>query len=170
MIGLGAMGQGMAASLLRHGYVVSGYDMAASAMQKFMSHGQKAIRANSPAEAVKGAQVVVLMVQNSAQVDDILFGSGQSAKELSEDCIIILSSTVSPYFVRDLKTQLDALGKNISVVDAPVSGGTTRAANGTLTVCPSEKLIPIHIAKLISNHRLSPQGLNWLLKRSTICC
>lgn len=133
-IGLGAMGQGAAASLLRGGYVVSGYDMSAAAVEKFASQDKKAVAANNPAEAINEAEVVFLMVQNAAQVDDVLFGSGKAIKKLSDGAVIVINSTVPPSFVRDLEKRLEALNKHISIVDAPVSGGAGRAANGTLAV------------------------------------
>ncbi len=134
MIGLGAMGQGMAASLLRAGFTVHGYDVYAPAIDKFLAHGGKALGAASASEATRDAQVVILMVQNAAQADDILFGPSKSADCLADGAIVILSSTVPPAFVRDLDKKLRQLGRGISLVDAPVSGGVARAANGTLTV------------------------------------
>ena len=135
MIGLGAMGQGMAASLLRSGYAVHGYDVYPPAIEKFQSSKGNATGANSPVEAVKGAEVIILMVQNASQVEDILFGAGNAIEAISDGATLILSSTVPPSFIRDLQRRLSVLEKNISLVDAPVSGGV-RAANGSLTVCP----------------------------------
>lgn len=134
MIGLGAMGQGMAASLLRADYAVTGFDVYEPSIAKFLSTGGNAKGAKSPAEAVKGADVVLLMVQNASQVDDALFGSGNAIESLNEDATIILSSTVPPAYVRELENKLKSFGKGFSLVDAPVSGGVARAANGTLTV------------------------------------
>lgn len=134
MVGLGAMGQGMAGSLLRAGFAVHGYDVYEPAIDKFVANGGKAFKASSPAEAAKGADILVLMVQNAAQADDVLFGAGKAAETLPDGAIVILSSTVPPSFVRDLESKLTNLGKGLSLVDAPVSGGVVRAANGTLTV------------------------------------
>lgn len=136
-IGLGAMGQGAAASLLRGGYVVSGYDVSAAAVEKFASQDKKAIASHNPAEAIKGAEVVFIMVQNAAQIDDVLFGSGKAIEELSDGAVIVINSTVPPSFIRDFEKRLEALNKQISIVDAPVSGGAGRAANGTLAVSTS---------------------------------
>lgn len=134
MVGLGAMGQGMAASLLRAGFAVNGFDMNADAVGKFVSNNPKAHRASSAADAMSESAVVILMVQNAAQADDILFGSGNGADALSDHTVVILSSTVPPSFVRKLGTRLQNLGRGISLLDAPVSGGVARAANGTLAV------------------------------------
>ncbi|TKW53478.1 putative oxidoreductase YgbJ [Colletotrichum tanaceti] len=134
MVGLGAMGQGMAGSLLRAGFAVHGYDVYEPAVDKFLSNRGNASKAASPAEAAKGADILVLMVQNAAQADDVLFGPGHAADALPDGAIVILSSTVPPSFMRDLESKLTNLGKGISLIDAPVSGGVVRAANGTLTI------------------------------------
>lgn len=133
-IGLGAMGHGMAASLLRAGYVVRGLDVYEPAIARFLSNKGKAERATSAAEAVTGVEVVFLMVQNAAQVDSLLFGTGGAADSLAQGAIVILSSTVPPSYTKALEKRLNQLGKGIILIDAPVSGGVSRAANGTLTV------------------------------------
>ncbi|KAJ6780435.1 hypothetical protein PWT90_07949 [Aphanocladium album] len=134
MVGLGAMGQGMAASLLRAGFAVNGFDVNSAAISKFAANGENACGASSAADAMSNAAVVILMVQNAAQADDILFGSGNGADSISDNAVVILSSTVPPSFVRKLGTKLQNLGRGISLLDAPVSGGVARAANGTLAI------------------------------------
>ncbi|TQW10401.1 3-hydroxyacid dehydrogenase/reductase [Cordyceps javanica] len=129
MVGLGAMGQGMAASLLRAGFAVNGFDMNATAVSKFVSNGPKARGVSSAADAMSNSAVVVLMVQNATQADDILFGPGNGVESLSDHTVVILSSTVPPSFVRKLGAKLQNLGRGISLLDAPVSGGVARAAN-----------------------------------------
>ena len=135
-IGLGAMGSGMATSLVRAGYAVHGYDIYKPSVEKFVSSSEKnAFSAASPAEAASEAQVLILMVQNADQASDVLFGSGKAAAALPSGSNVILSSTVPPSFTRDLGERLTALGRNINLIDAPVSGGVARAASGELTVC-----------------------------------
>lgn len=128
------MGVGMATSLVKAGFNVSGYDVYEPSIKKFVAVGGTARAAVSPAEAAEGAEVLVLMVQNAAQAEDVLFGTGAAAKALPDGSIVILNSTVSPTAVRDLSTQLSALGKGLELIDAPVSGGVARAAKGELTV------------------------------------
>lgn len=135
-IGLGAMGIGMAMSLTKAGFPVCGYDIYPPSVEKFLKFGGNASSAQTPADVAVDAQVLVLMVQNALQAEDVLFGSGKAADSLPNDSIVILSSTVPPSFVRDLRSRLVRLGRNIELVDAPVSGGVARAANGQLTVFP----------------------------------
>lgn len=140
-VGLGAMGAGMATSLVKAGFDVWGYDVYEPSIQKFVAVGGKARAAVSPAEAAGDAEVLVLMVQTAAQAEDVLFGTGAAAKALPDGSVVILNSTVSPSAVRDLSTRLSSLGKNLELIDAPVSGGVARAAKGELTVLGSQTYI-----------------------------
>ncbi|OBT93714.1 hypothetical protein VE01_08150 [Pseudogymnoascus verrucosus] len=148
-VGLGAMGVGMATSLVKAGFNVWGYDVYEPSIQKFVAGGGKAIAATSPAEAAREAEVLVLMVQNAAQAGDVLFGAGAAAKSLPEGSIVILNSTVSPTAVRDLSTQLSSLGKGLELIDAPVSGGVARAAKGELTIISSGNELALSKARPI---------------------
>ncbi|KAL2204816.1 hypothetical protein CC79DRAFT_1399044 [Sarocladium strictum] len=136
MVGLGAMGQGMAQSLVRAGFSVQGYDVWAPSVAKFVASGpaDKAIAAESPAEAAKGTTALILMVQNAAQAWDVLFGTGKASDELADGATVILSSTVPPSEARRVGEKLESLGRGLSLVDAPVSGGVARAAKGDLTM------------------------------------
>jgi 3-hydroxyisobutyrate dehydrogenase-like beta-hydroxyacid dehydrogenase len=133
-IGLGAMGLGMATSLVKAGFHVCGYDVSSGPMTEFVAVGEKAKAASSPAEAALDATVLILMVQNATQVEDVLFGSGKAAEKLPNGSVVVLNSTVPPSFVRSLRSRLLDLGKELELVDAPVSGGVAKAANGQLTV------------------------------------
>lgn len=133
-VGLGAMGYGMATSLLRAGHSVCGYDVYKPSIDQFLSAEGKASAASSPADAASHADVLILMVQNAVQVEDALFGPGGAAESIPQGAVVVLSSTVSPTFVRSLEQRLISLGKNIEIVDAPVSGGVKRAASGDLTI------------------------------------
>ncbi|KAF5632404.1 3-hydroxyisobutyrate dehydrogenase [Fusarium tjaetaba] len=136
MVGLGAMGQGMAQSLVRAGFSVQGYDVWAPSVEKFAASGPSgmSIAATSPADAAKGTAALILMVQNAVQAWDVLFGAGKAAKELSDGATVILSSTVPPSEARRIGDKLESLDRGLSLVDAPVSGGVARAAKGDLTM------------------------------------
>ncbi|KAH6669658.1 3-hydroxyisobutyrate dehydrogenase [Plectosphaerella plurivora] len=134
VVGLGAMGQGMAGSLVRGGFQVHGYDVWKPSVEKFVESGPGATAAESPAAAAKGADVLLLMVQNAGQAEDVLFGQGKAADALPDGAIVILSSTVPPSFVRSLEQRLADVGRGLVLLDAPVSGGVVRAANGTLMI------------------------------------
>jgi 3-hydroxyisobutyrate dehydrogenase-like beta-hydroxyacid dehydrogenase len=140
-VGLGAMGIGMAASLLKAGFEVSGYDIYSPSVDRFLALDGKGFKAATPANAAKGAEVLILMVQNAAQAEDVLFGSGKAVESLPDQATVILNSTVPPSFAKDLGKRLASLGRGIELVDAPVSGGVARAALGQLTVSSSSQLL-----------------------------
>lgn len=134
-IGLGAMGIGMAKTLVRAGYHVAGFDVYEPSVQEFAAAGEKATAATSTIDVAERAEVLILMVQNAAQAEDVLFGSGKVASTLPSNAIIVLSSTVPPSFAKSLGQRLFDLGTGLQLIDAPVSGGVVRAAKGELTVC-----------------------------------
>ncbi|CAI5510625.1 unnamed protein product [Closterium sp. Naga37s-1] len=131
-VGLGAMGGGMAAALVKQGFAVKGYDVYPPACEKLKSAGGAA--AASAADAAKGAVVLVLMVTTAKQAEGALFGDQGALESLPRGALVILCSTVPPEFARSLGTKLSAQGKGWEMVDAPVSGGVARAADGTLTI------------------------------------
>jgi 3-hydroxyisobutyrate dehydrogenase len=132
-IGLGAMGSGMAQSLLRAGLYIKGYDVNPEAVQRFVAAGGEG--ATSAAEAATGVRALLFMVLNAEQIDDALFGTGAAAAQLASGSLVLVCSTVKPSYVRNLGRRLAGMG--IDLLDAPVSGGTARAAEGRLSVMAS---------------------------------
>jgi 3-hydroxyisobutyrate dehydrogenase len=132
-IGLGAMGFGMAASLCRAGFAVTGHDVRPDAMDRLAERG--GAMAAAPAEAAGNAQLLFLMVVNDAQVEAVLFGEGGAAAALPTGATVVLSSTVPAGFVRELATRLGERG--LRLLDAPVSGGAAAAEKGELTIMAS---------------------------------
>ena len=133
VIGLGSMGLGMASSLLRAGLDVVGYDVAAAARAKFEAGGGRT--ADSLAAAVAPADCVVCVVINAAQTEDILFGSGNLARLMRPASVFVSCATMAPDVVRSMAARLEAGG--VHYLDAPISGGATRAADGELTIMAS---------------------------------
>jgi 3-hydroxyisobutyrate dehydrogenase len=133
VIGLGSMGYGMATSLKRAGFEVTGCDVSADAVSRFVADGGKG--AGTPAEAARDAGVVVSVVVNAAQTEGILFGAGGVAETLARDAVFISSATMDPDVARRLAKQFEATGRHY--LDAPISGGAQRAAQGELTILAS---------------------------------
>ena len=133
VIGLGSMGFGMATSLRRAGFKVTGCDVSADAVARFVADG--GFGAKTPAEAAKSADIVVSVVVNAAQTETILFGAGGVAETLAKDAVFISSATMDPDVARRLAKQLEASGRHY--LDAPISGGAQRAAQGELTILAS---------------------------------
>ncbi|MFP5078509.1 L-threonate dehydrogenase [Rhizobium sp. YIM 134829] len=133
VIGLGSMGMGIAASLLRSGFDVVGCDVSADAMAHFAQHGGRI--ADTPAEAGRGAHVVISVVVNAAQTEAVLFGDTGALSGMARGGTILSCATVSPDAARSFEARTQALG--LSYIDAPISGGATRAAAGELTIMAS---------------------------------
>jgi len=132
-IGLGAMGAGMAANLLRTGFEVTGFDLRQPALDELVARGGRA--GLSPRAAAEGAAVLILMVVNDAQVEAVLFGADGGLEALPAGATIVLSSTVPAGYVRGLGERLAARG--LHLLDAPVSGGAIGAEAGQLTIMAS---------------------------------
>ncbi|AGS26233.1 L-threonate dehydrogenase [Rhizobium etli] len=133
VIGLGSMGMGMARSMKRAGLDVVGYDITPAAVDRFVAEGGRG--AASPADAAKGADIVVSVVVNGAQTEAVLFGSKGVAAPMKRGAVFISSATMDPAIARDLAARAQALG--LHYLDAPISGGAARAAKGELTIMAS---------------------------------
>jgi 3-hydroxyisobutyrate dehydrogenase len=132
-LGLGAMGMGMATTLVRAGFTVKGYDINPQAGERFAAAGGAS--AASAAEAASGVDVLILMVVAAEQAEEALFGAGGAATGLPAGALVMLCSTVAPAYARQTGARLNALG--LEMLDAPVSGGVARAAEGRLSIMAS---------------------------------
>ncbi len=132
-IGLGAMGMGVASRLLARGHSVTAYDVRPEVSGPWTQLGGR--WADSPAEAAAGADTLMLLVVNSEQVESALFGARGCIAALAAGAVVIVHSTVSPAYSRQLGERLAAAGH--PMLDAPVSGGVSAAKNGTLSVMAS---------------------------------
>ncbi|NUA29619.1 L-threonate dehydrogenase [Cupriavidus basilensis] len=133
VIGLGAMGNGVAHSLLRAGFKVHACDLRPDVLQRFADAG--GIPCASPAELGGKCDVVVTLVVNAAQTEAVLFGEHGAASSLRPGTLVIASATVPPGFAEALGKRLGERG--ILLLDAPVSGGAARAASGEMTMMTS---------------------------------
>ena len=130
LIGLGAMGQGMARSLLRAGHALTVYDLRREAVEALASDG--ATRSDSPAALAASCDVIVSVVVNSAQTEDVLFGASGCAAAMKKGSVFVMCSTVDPNWSASLEQRLDAMG--LLYLDAPISGGAAKAAAGQITM------------------------------------
>ena len=133
VIGLGSMGSGMALSLLRAGFDVCGCDTSAAAMERFAAQGGGT--AATPAAAAKGADFVVSVVVNAAQTETILFGDNGVAAAMPAAACLSHRPPWTRRWRADLPRDWSRTGR--LYLDAPISGGAQRAAEGQLTVLAS---------------------------------
>lgn len=132
VVGLGSMGYGIASSLLRAGHAVHGADVNVAAVARLASEGADPMPV---AEAGGTLDALAVVVLNAAQVDAVLFGADGLAPKLRPGAVVICCVTVAPDFARDMATRCAARG--LHYLDAPISGGSVRAAEGRLSVMAS---------------------------------
>ena len=129
VLGLGAMGLPTATHLAKIAQV-RGYDIAQARLNLAQDAG--ITPAVSAREAATGADIVLLAVRNGAQLEEALFGDDGVVAVLNPGAAVILTSTVGMAGIEAVEGRLDEAG--VLLVDGPVSGGPTRAGDGTLLV------------------------------------
>jgi 3-hydroxyisobutyrate dehydrogenase len=128
-IGLGAMGRGMARTLLSAGHAVTGFDLDPAALDWLEAQG--GTRAASAAKACDGADAAVLMVVNAQQAEVALFGDDGVVEGLPGGALALSSVTMPAEAAQSIGDRVGAAG--LYYLDAPVSGGVVGAESGTLT-------------------------------------
>lgn len=129
VIGLGSMGLGMAQSILRAGHTTYGYDL----NPKQVAALHKAGGAEGALDQIAGnLDAVVIVVLNAAQTKEVLFGPQGIAASLKSGAVVIACATVAPDFAREMEAECAALG--LLYLDAPISGGAKKAADGALSI------------------------------------
>jgi 3-hydroxyisobutyrate dehydrogenase-like beta-hydroxyacid dehydrogenase len=130
-VGLGIMGSLMAASLVRAGHPVTAYNRTAAKAEAWAAeHGGRV--AATPREAAAGAAAVITMVVDGPQVEELLLGRDGAVGGAPPGTLFIDCSTIAPADARRIGAALAERGHGF--VDAPVSGSTPKAADGTLTI------------------------------------
>jgi 3-hydroxyisobutyrate dehydrogenase len=129
-IGLGTMGAAMAANLRRAGFEVTGWNRTPGRASPLVELG--AAEAPTPADAARAADVAVVCVSDTPDVEAVLFGPDGVAEGLREGGLVIDCSTISPEATAGFAARLRERG--VGFVDAPVSGGSEGAKQATLTI------------------------------------
>ena len=131
MIGLGAMGEPMAAALLRAGFAVTSCaHRDRRPFERLLTLGAR--DGGDPAGVGRACSVVVTCVPDAPQVESVLFDEHGAAAGAQPGTLFIDMSTISPVATRAFDARLRERGHRF--VDAPVSGGPARAKSGTLTI------------------------------------
>jgi 2-hydroxy-3-oxopropionate reductase len=129
-IGLGVMGREMASHLVAAGHTVQVFDVDPKAVEDLRLKGAKA--ATDVTEAARGADVVIMMLPDTPQVEDVIRQNGGLLSNPPAGRLVIDMSTISPLATRRLSAELAAAG--VAMVDAPVSGGPTGAKAAKLSI------------------------------------
>ena len=134
IVGLGSMGMGAAKSCINAGLTTYGVDLNPQALATLQQAGAKQAATSADGFASE-LDALLLLVVNAAQVKQILFGENGLAAKLKPNTPVMVSSTISAADARQIEQQLLALG--LTMLDAPVSGGAAKAADGQMTVMAS---------------------------------
>ena len=129
VFGLGSMGYGMAQSLLRAGHTVHGFDVLPQQIERFQDEGGSGAEL---ADIAGSLDAVVVVVLNAGQTEDVLFSDNGVVPRLKDGAVIMSCTTVPPEFAMDAEARCAAAG--IHYLDAPISGGSVKAAEGRLSV------------------------------------
>lgn len=130
-IGLGDIGRPMASHLAREPFDLVVWNRTAAKTEEFV-RAHKARAAETPADAVRDAQVVITCLPSSAEVEAVLHGENGMLDALRKGATLIDCTSGDPPTSRSIAAELG--GRGVEFIDAPVSGGTTAAKAGTLTV------------------------------------
>lgn len=128
-IGLGIMGTPMADNLIQGGHDLT-VQTRSKVPQSLLDAGARA--AANAAEVARAADIIILMVPDTPDVEAVLFGENGVAEGLSKGKIVVDMSSISPVATKDFAARINALG--CEYLDAPVSGGEVGAKAGTLTI------------------------------------
>lgn len=130
-IGLGDIGSLIASHLARDPFSLTVWNRTASKALDFAAtHSARA--ASSAAEAVRGAEVVVTCLPSSAEVEAVLHGKQGMIEALERGAVLLDCTSGDPPTSRSIAAELSRRG--VGFIDAPVSGGTTAARSGSLTI------------------------------------
>ena len=129
-IGLGLMGRHMCLNLHRAGAEMYLYNRSRSVLDELQQQGMTAC--DSPADAGRAADIVILMVSDTPAVEQVLFGENGLAQDLNKGALVIDMGTTAVVSTREFAERLQQQG--VHYVDAPVSGGEIGARDGKLTI------------------------------------
>jgi 3-hydroxyisobutyrate dehydrogenase len=129
-IGLGNMGRPMALNLIKHGFGLVVHDIDPAKVAPLQGQGVKVEHA--PDRVAAAVERTIVMVETTAQAEAVIAGDAGILRAARSGNIVACMSTIDPFTARRLAEQLAARG--VAMLDAPVSGGTTRAASGELSV------------------------------------
>jgi 3-hydroxyisobutyrate dehydrogenase len=129
LLGLGTMGAGMAANLLKAGFPLAVYNRSRAKAEVFAAQGARV--ADTPADAARGASVILSMLADDAASRAVWLGNGGALATAAKGAVLVECGTVSPAWIAELAKAAQASG--LELLDAPVTGSRLQAAGGQLT-------------------------------------
>ena len=142
VVGLGSMGFGIAQSLIRAGYNVYGQDKNPKQQKRLIEEG--GYDKNVP---FNDLQAVIIVVLNEKQTREIIFGQNGISEKLKKNTLIMVCTTVAPDFAKEMASSCN--DKELLYLDAPISGGSKKSAEGKLSYMISGSQKAFEVAKPI---------------------
>ena len=164
--GLGTMGAAMAANVARAGFGLTVWNRTPGRAEEPVSVG--AVEAETPAAVAVASDIVIICVSDTPDVEAVLFAEQGLAAGLAPGALVIDCSTIAPAATREFGSRLAAGG--VALVDAPVSGGSEGAQNGTLSIMVGgsehdvERAMPVLAAMGASITHMGPLGSGQVTK------
>ena len=165
-IGLGIMGRGMTHNLLKAGHAVTVWNRNTARADEIVAAGAKS--ASSPADLASQCDVILVCVSDTPDVEQVLFGEDGVSAGVKPGALVIDHSTISPQKTVEMAKRLNEQGA--AFLDAPVSGGSEGAKNGTLSImiggeaADVERAMPILQAYGKTITHVGPQGAGQMAK------
>ncbi len=131
-LGLGIMGSRMASRLADRGFELTVWNRTQSTAEQFCAEHPNVRLAHTPGEAGAQADIVVTMVVDGPQVEDVLLGGDGVAAAATPGSLCVDCSTIGPSWTREIARRLAE--HDVRMIDAPVTGSSPRAEDGTLTI------------------------------------
>jgi len=165
-IGLGIMGSGMARNLLKAGFKVRVWNRSPERMQPLLDAGASA--GDDPADVAAHSEITVVCVSDTPDVEQVILGERGVIEGAAAGSLVIDTSTISPHATREIGAKLAE--KSIHLLDAPISGGSEGAAQGTLSIMVGgdadqfERAQPVFQAMGRTITHVGPQGAGQTVK------
>ena len=147
-LGLGTMGGGMASNLLKAGYKLTVWNRSAEKCKPFARKGARV--AESPADAVRDADLVTYMLSNDQAVEEVVFGANGILSGINAGQIAMDMSTVLP--ATSLREQQAYSNRGVDFLDAPVFGSKTESAKAKLWIMAAGKRDTFEKIKPVLQH------------------
>ena len=128
LLGLGTMGSGMAANLLKASFPLAVYNRTAAKAESFAAQGARIAR--TPAEAARGARLILSMLSDDNASRDAWIGPEGALAAAESGTVLVESSTASPAWITELAEL--ARARDLEFLDAPVTGSRAQAEGGQL--------------------------------------
>ncbi len=129
-VGLGIMGQGMAHNLLKAGFPLRVWNRTPARMDSLIEAGAEA--GSSPADVAANSDITIVCVSDTPDVERVVLGDDGVLQGATAGSLVVDCSTISPQATREIAARLAE--QNVHMLDAPISGGSEGAANGTLSI------------------------------------